>query len=76
MIRKLEATPGAKAALAKHGFTIPEFALAMAASLHAGMYVMFESAMDKKKAGELFNTYTKEQKANIVLMRTVAKTSK
>ncbi|HEY5799868.1 MAG TPA: hypothetical protein VIT92_06595 [Burkholderiaceae bacterium] len=71
MIRKLDATPGAKAALAKHGLTTTEFAVAMAAMMHAGFYVMFESAMDKKKAAEMYKTYTKEQQANIAMVRTL-----
>lgn len=74
IIKKAERDPRIKAALAKHGITGREYAYAAYAMLHAGMYVGTEKLMEKAKAEALYNSYTKEQKANIVLMRTMQKT--
>lgn len=72
-VRRLERDAQLKALLARHGMTPTDFALATHAMLHAGMYVAFESSMDKKKAAELYKTYTPAQKANIELMRKLPK---
>ncbi|QGZ40295.1 hypothetical protein IP92_05045 [Pseudoduganella flava] len=73
LIRKLDKDPAAKAALAKHGLSTREFALATFAMLHAGFFVAMEGAMDKKKAAEAFAGYTQEQRANIEMVREMHK---
>ncbi|QBE63901.1 hypothetical protein [Pseudoduganella lutea] len=69
LMRQIDADRTIKAALAKQGLSSRDFALTSFALLHAGFFVMMESAMDKKKAGELMATYTKEQRANIAFVR-------
>ncbi len=76
IIKKIESTPKARAVLAKHNIAPREMALATYALLHAGMWVATESVMDKKKAAVSYAALTSEQKANIELMRTVAKDAK
>lgn len=76
IIKTIDKHPRAKAVLAKHGLSSKEIALASVAMIHAGMYVALESSMDKKGAAQLMASYTPQQKANIALMRTMAKTSK
>lgn len=71
-MKAIDRHPGAKAVLARHGLTSRDVAYAAHAMLHAGMYVAMEKLMDKKKGDALFASYTKEQKANIALMRTMA----
>jgi hypothetical protein len=66
---KVEAHPQIKAALAKQGLTPMDYALAMHATLHAGMFVMFESAMEPQKAQALLSTYTPAQRENIEVLR-------
>lgn len=73
LIRKLDKDPAAKAALARHGLTTREFALATFALLHAGFHVAMEGAMDKKKAADTMAGYTQEQRANIELVRKMQK---
>lgn len=67
--RKLDANPKAKAALAKHGMSSLDYSLATYAMIAAGMHLMFEPSMDKKKAASLYASYTKERQANIELLR-------
>ncbi len=69
IIRKIESDPRTKAALARHGISPREYAHAAYAMLQAGMYVGMESQMDKKGREKLYASYTREQKANIALMR-------
>ena len=69
LARALEKDKFAKAAMAKHGVSSREMASATFAMLHAAMYVMFEQSMDKKKAAQLLAGYTKEQQANVALVR-------
>jgi hypothetical protein len=69
LARALEKDKYAKAAMAKHGVSSREMASATFAMLHAGMYVMFEQSMDKKKAAQLLAGYTREQQANVALVR-------
>lgn len=76
IIKSIDKHPRAKAVLAKHGLSSKEVALASVAMIHAGMYVALEGQMDKKGAADLMKSYTREQRANIAFMRTVAKTSK
>lgn len=67
--RKLDADPKVKATLAKHGMTSMDFALSAHAIATAGIYLMFEQSMDKKKAASLYASYPKERQANIELLR-------
>jgi hypothetical protein len=67
--RKLDADPRVKAALAKNGMTSMDFSLATYAMFAAGMHLMFESSMDKKKGAALYASYSKERQANIELLR-------
>ncbi len=73
LIRDIEKDKAVMAALMKHGITSRDYALTSFAMLHAGFFVMMEGSMDKKKAAELMATYTKEQRANIALVRTMKK---
>ncbi len=68
-IAKLENDPETRTILARHGLSTRDLVLASFAMLHAGMYVSMEQTMDKKKSKDLFKGYTKEQKANIALVR-------
>ena len=70
IMKKIDSDPRIKGMLAKHGITSREYAHATYAMLHAGMYVAMEKMMDKKKGEAAYNSYTKEQKANIAFMRT------
>ena len=67
--KKIDAVPGAKAVLAKHGLNSLELALASHAMLHAGMHLMFEPSMGKANAAKAYAGYTAVQKANIELLR-------
>lgn len=69
LAKSLDATPGVKALLARHGFTSQSYALASLAFFQAGFYLMMEPAMDKKKAAGLRASYPKETQANIELLR-------
>ena len=71
LIRTIEADTPARAALAKHGLTSTDYALASFAVLHAGFYVVMERAMDRNRAAGLLATFTREQKANIALVRSM-----
>jgi hypothetical protein len=65
----LESHPEAKAILAKNSMSAMDFALATYATIAAGMHLMFEPSMDKKKVPGLVASYTKERRANIELLR-------
>lgn len=67
--RVLDKEPRAKAVLAKHGLSTREFALTSYAMLHAGMFVGLEPTMNKKQAAEMLAKFTKEQRANVELLR-------
>jgi len=67
--RVLDKEPRAKAILARHGLSTREFALTSYAMLHAGMFVGLEPSMNKKQAAEMLATFTKEQRANVALLR-------
>ncbi len=67
--RKIDGTPALRQLVAGHGITSRDYALAMFAALHAGLHMGFENAMGKKGAAEAMAGYTKEQRANIDLMR-------
>jgi hypothetical protein len=68
-IRAIEAKPGVKAKLARHGLTPKEFGLTSYALVHGAMYLGMETAVDKKAAAEMMGKFTKEQQANIALLR-------
>ncbi|AZG09102.1 hypothetical protein EGT29_15210 [Pigmentiphaga sp. H8] len=63
--RKLEARPRVRSALARQRLTGKEYATAMLAALHAGMYLATERAADPQ--GQ--SSFTPEQRANIEVMR-------
>ena len=67
--RILDKEPRAKAVLAKYGFSTREFALTSYAMLHAGMFVGLEPTMNKKQAADMLASFTKEQRANVALLR-------
>ncbi|VXC66354.1 hypothetical protein [Massilia sp. 9I] len=67
--RVLDKEPRAKAVLAKHGLGTREFALSTYAMLHAGMFVGLEPSMNKKQAADMLASFTKEQRANVALLR-------
>lgn len=67
--KELDATPGVKPILARHGFTSRSFAQATIALFEAGFHVAMEPSMDKKKAAGLFASYPPETRANIELLR-------
>lgn len=68
-VRAIEKEPRARAVLARHGIGVREFALSTYALVHAGMFVSMESMMNKKQAAEAMGGYTREQQANIALLR-------
>ncbi|RZS80601.1 hypothetical protein [Pigmentiphaga kullae] len=63
--RKLEARPQVRAALARQRLTGKEYATAMLAALHAGMYLATERAAGPQGQA----SFTPEQRANIEVMR-------
>jgi len=67
--RVLDKDPRAKTILAMHGMSTREFALTSYAMLHAGMFVGLEPTMNKKQAAEMLAKFTKEQRANVELLR-------
>lgn len=67
--RILDREPRARAILAKHGMSTREFALSTYALMHAGMFVGLEPSMNKKQAAEMQAQFTREQRANIALLR-------
>lgn len=69
LVREIESNKEAMAALKRHGLTSRDFALTSFALLHAGIYVMFEDSMEKKGAADMLAKFTKEQRANVALVR-------
>jgi hypothetical protein len=69
LAKALDARPGVKPVLARHGFTSQSYALTVLAVFQAGMYLGMEPSMDKKKAAALLASYPKETQANIELLR-------
>lgn len=67
--RVLDKEPRARAILARHGLSTREFALSTYAMMHAGMFVGLEPTMNKKQAAEMLAKFTKEQRANVELLR-------
>jgi hypothetical protein len=69
LAKELDATPGVKPVLARHGFSSRSFALTTLAVFQAGFYLATEPSMDKKKVPQLLASYTAETRANIELLR-------
>src|SRR3990167_5366137 len=69
LVKSLDATPGVKPVLARHGLTTRTYALTALAIFHAGVYLMMEPSMDRKKGAALLASYPKETQANIDLLR-------
>lgn len=67
--RLIDKEPRARAILARHGMSTREFALSTYAMMHAGLFVGLEPTMTKKQAAEMLAKFTKEQRANIDLLR-------
>jgi hypothetical protein len=67
--KELDATPGVKPILAKHGMTSRSYAQTTVALFEAGFHLMMEPSMDKKKGAELLASYPAETRANIELLR-------
>jgi len=68
-VKELDATPGAKPILDKHGLTSRTYALTTMSLVHAGIYLAMEPTVDKDKARQLFKSYPPETRANIELPR-------
>jgi len=68
-IKSMETRPGVKAKLARQGLAPKEFGLSYYALVHGAMYLAMESAVDKKTAAETMARFTREQQANIALLR-------
>jgi hypothetical protein len=68
-IRKMERDSATVAVLAKHGLTARDLVLAAHALLHAGTFVSIEKTTEPKAASDMLDSYTKEQRANIALVR-------
>jgi hypothetical protein len=68
-IKVLDKEPRARAVLAKHGLSTREFAMSTYAMMHAGMFVALEPSMNKKQAAEMLSGFTREQQANVALLR-------
>jgi hypothetical protein len=67
--KAIDKEPRAKALLAKHGIRSRDFALGTFALVHAGLFVSMESMMNKKQMAEQMAGFTKEQRANVELLR-------
>ena len=68
-IKKIEKDKPTIAVLAKHGLTGRELVLSAHALLHAGTFVSAKSTVDQKKGSAMYQSYTREQQANIDLVR-------
>ncbi len=68
-IRSLDAKPKVKAQLARQGLSAKEFGLSFYALVHGAMYLGMEPAVDKKTAADTMSKFTREQQANIALLR-------
>jgi hypothetical protein len=70
-IRKIDKDASTTAVLAKHGLTGRDLVLSAHALLHAGTFISMEKTLDQKKGAEMYQGYTKEQQANIDLVRSI-----
>jgi hypothetical protein len=68
-IQSMEKKPGVKAKLARQGLAPKEFGLSFYALVHGAMYLCMETAVDKKTATDMMSKFTREQQANIALLR-------
>jgi hypothetical protein len=68
-IESMDKKPGVKAKLAKQGLSTKEFGLSIYALAHGAMYLGVEPLAGKKSAAEMMAKFTKEQQANIALLR-------
>lgn len=77
-IRKIEKDAPTSAVLAKHGLTGRDLVMSGHALLHAGTFVSMENqeTIDKKQGADMYQRYTKEQQANIDLLRKMISGSK
>jgi hypothetical protein len=77
-ILKIEKDAPTTAVLTKHGLTGRDLVMSAHALLHAGTFVSMENqeTIDKKQGADLYQRYTKEQQANIDLLRKMFGTSK
>jgi hypothetical protein len=75
-IRKIDQDGPTAAVLAKHGLSGRELVLSAHALLHAGTFVANEKTIEQQKSAELYKGYTKEQQANIELVRSMTSASK
>jgi precorrin-4 methylase len=55
--------------LAKHGLSGRDLVMSAHALLHAGSFVAMEKSIAPEKGAELYKSYTREQQANIDLIR-------
>jgi hypothetical protein len=69
LVKELDAKPGVKPVLARHGLSTRTYALTAHALFQAGFYLMMEPSMDKKKGAVLLASYPRETQANIELLR-------
>jgi hypothetical protein len=67
--KELDAVPGVKPILAKHGMSARNFALTMFAVSQASVHLAMEPSADKKTAAQVLASYTPETRANIELLR-------
>ncbi|MES2316785.1 MAG: hypothetical protein V4631_04755 [Pseudomonadota bacterium] len=70
-IRKIEKDGQTTAVLTKHGLTSRDLVLSAHALLHAGTFVVMEKSFEPKKGATMYQGYTKEQQANIDLVRSI-----
>lgn len=68
LAKELDATPGVKPVLARHGLTSRAYALTSMAIFEAGFHLMMESSMGKNTKQALAS-YPPEMRANIELLR-------
>ena len=69
LARQLDADPRIRALLARHRVSSIEYATAVYAALHAGMFLAMESLADKASRTSALASFTPEQRANIELLR-------
>lgn len=69
LARQLDADPRIRALLARHRVSSIEYASAVYAALHAGMFLAMESLTDKASRTSALASFTPEQRANIELLR-------
>lgn len=68
-IQSVEKRPGAKSIVARHGLSTKEFGLATYALIDASLYLAIEKMSSQVEAAKTLSKMTREQQANIVLVR-------